>query len=163
MKFKFTNYDDGIHQIDFKKSADELDLDEQFTGDILLNCRMDKSTYQIVLNCDVSADTELICDRCNEKFIFSVSNKFQNIYFFSSEEETDDVNIHYLSLEQDKIDLSRDVREYARFAIPMKKLCSESCKGLCPQCGINLNEKKCNCKTEVTNPVWDKLQKLKRI
>ncbi|MCK5087502.1 MAG: DUF177 domain-containing protein [Melioribacteraceae bacterium] len=161
MKFKFTNYEDGIHQIDFKKSADELDLDEQFTGDVLLNCRMDKSTYQIVLNCDFSADTELICDRCNEKFIFRVSNNFQNIYLFSSEEETDDVNIHYLSLEQDKIDLSKDVSEYAKFAIPMKKLCSESCKGLCPHCGINLNEKKCNCKTEETNPVWDKLQKLK--
>ena len=161
MKFKFTNYEDGIHQIDFKKSADELDLDEQFTGDVLLNCRMDKSTYQIVLNCDFSADTELICDRCNEKFIFRVSNEFQNIYLFSSEEETDDVNIHYLSLEQDKIDLSKDVSEYAKFAIPMKKLCSESCKGLCPHCGINLNEKKCNCKTEETNPVWDKLQKLK--
>lgn len=161
MEFKFTNYEDGIHQIDFKKSADELDLDKQFTGDVLVNCRMDKSTYQIVLNCDVSADTELICDRCNEKFIFRVSNNFQNIYLFSSEEETDDVNIHYLSLEQDKIDLSKDVSEYAKFAIPMKKLCSQSCKGLCPHCGINLNEKKCNCKTEETNPVWDKLQKLK--
>ena len=161
MQFKFTNYEDGVHQINFKKSADELELDEQFTGDVLLNCRMDKSTSQIVLNCDVSADTELICDRCNDKFILKVSNKFQNIYLFNPEAETNDTNLHYLSLEQDKIDLYNDVREYSKFSVPIKKLCSESCKGLCPQCGINLNVKKCNCNTEVTNPVWDKLKKLK--
>lgn len=161
MQFKFANYEDGVHQINFKKSADELELDEQFTGDVLLNCRMDKSTSQIVLNCDVSANTELICDRCNDKFMLKVLNSFQNIYLFSPESETNDTNLHYLSLEQNKIDLYNDVREYTKFALPMKKLCSESCKGLCPQCGINLNVKKCNCNTEVTNPVWDKLKKLK--
>ena len=46
-------------------------------------------------------------------------------------------------------------------AVPMKNLCSEDCKGLCPKCGKNLNEGLCNCNEENIDPRWETIQKLK--
>ena len=47
----------------------------------------------------------------------------------------------------DVIDL---LREQFQLALPMKPLCSEACRGLCPECGANLNRTECECK-----PVWE--------
>jgi uncharacterized protein len=43
------------------------------------------------------------------------------------------------------IDLNPDIREEIILVYPIKPLCSIDCKGLCPKCGKNLNEGKCNC------------------
>lgn len=43
----------------------------------------------------------------------------------------------------------------------MEKLCKEDCKGLCSVCGINLNEKQCDCRIEKNNDIWEPLKKLK--
>ena len=67
----------------------------------------------------------------------------------------------YLHPETDKIDLAKDIRDYAILAVPMKKLCSEDCKGLCPKCGKNLNDGTCDCHEEKMDPRWEPLQKLK--
>ncbi len=41
----------------------------------------------------------------------------------------------------------------------MKPLCSK-CKGLCPKCGINLNEDQCDCESEYVDPRFEKLKEL---
>ena len=53
MIIKYTNYADGIHYVELSKSAAKLGLEEPFNGKVLLNCKMDKSHSQIVLDCDV--------------------------------------------------------------------------------------------------------------
>src|SRR3954462_4200779 len=47
------------------------------------------------------------------------------------------------------LDLGELMREQFVLALPMKPLCSETCKGLCPECGTNLNKETCDC-----NPTW---------
>jgi len=64
-------------------------------------------------------------------------------------------------IDTDKIDLDEYIRDYAVLAVPMKNLCSEDCKGLCPKCGKNLNEGTCNCSEENIDPRWESIQKLK--
>ena len=49
---------------------------------------------------------------------------------------------------EEYIDLSEDIRESFLLEIPTRVLCSEKCEGLCPQCGKNLNEGKCDCRLE---------------
>jgi uncharacterized protein len=46
-------------------------------------------------------------------------------------------------------------------SIPLKVLCKDDCKGLCPRCGINLNDTSCSCDTTDTDPRWAPLSKLK--
>ncbi len=59
-----------------------------------------------------------------------------------------------------RIDIVERVRQALMLALPMKPLCSEECRGLCPRCGINLNEQACECETITTDPRWDGLSDL---
>jgi uncharacterized protein len=164
MQIKYTNFKDGIHRLDFEKSVDKLGLEQNFIGNVLLFCEMDKSSSQIVINCNLHLTGKMVCDRCTADFKREFEISFKNIYFFShgsNQDEIDEDGIFYLSPADDKIDLSASVFENALLALPMKNLCSEDCKGLCPVCGVNRNEVECNCETEVHNPVWEPLLKLK--
>jgi len=46
------------------------------------------------------------------------------------------------------VDLEALVREQIILLAPLKPLCSEGCRGLCPTCGVNLNQETCSCKVE---------------
>ena len=59
------------------------------------------------------------------------------------------------------IDLGEDVRQTLILAVPLKLLCRPECKGLCPQCGTNLNNETCSCTTVEADPRWDALRALK--
>ncbi len=62
--------------------------------------------------------------------------------------EEDDLETSYYR--DDQIDLNELMREQFYLALPMKPLCREDCKGLCAQCGTNLNTGTCDCA-----PVWE--------
>ena len=162
MIIKYTNFLDGVHEFRLSESAVKLGLEKLFFGDVIVDCKMDKSPHQIVLNCEVSTQSNLVCDRCNRDYVSMLKSQFLLTFIFTkTESEVEDFNFRYLSPEQDKIDISKDVYEYAELAIPMKNLCSEDCKGLCLKCGTNLNEKNCGCKIEIENDIWAPLKKLK--
>ena len=67
-----------------------------------------------------------------------------------SETEADDVSTTFYR--EEEIDLAELLREQFYLALPMKPLCAESCKGLCPQCGVNLNVETCACKPQWEDP-----------
>ena len=50
------------------------------------------------------------------------------------------------------------LREQVLLALPLKITCREDCKGLCPQCGKNLNQEQCSCSTEREDPRWAALK-----
>ena len=62
----------------------------------------------------------------------------------------------------DEIDVSEEIREEILLAFPANILCSLDCKGLCPECGVNLNKKSCKChETAPKAPSpWDALDQL---
>jgi DUF177 domain-containing protein len=59
------------------------------------------------------------------------------------------------------IDLDPIVREELLLALPGYPVCDESCKGLCPVCGANLNERECGCDRHVPDPRWAGLKNVK--
>ncbi|MDC0708996.1 DUF177 domain-containing protein [Stigmatella sp. ncwal1] len=59
------------------------------------------------------------------------------------------------------IDLDPIVREQVLLALPMNAVCREDCKGLCAQCGQNLNEKLCGCQPKVVDPRLAPLMNIK--
>jgi uncharacterized protein len=59
------------------------------------------------------------------------------------------------------IDLSDDVRQTVLLAVPLKLLCREDCRGLCPHCGRNLNTGLCDCVDHLPDGRWDKLRLLR--
>lgn len=162
MFIKYTNYSDDVHYFKLSKEAKKLGLKDPFTGDVNLACKMDKSNSQIIITCDLSVDTNLICDRCGEKFNKVLSTEFVVTYLFSKVSVSENsLDVFYLSPDKNIIDLSDIVKDYCMLILPMKVLCKEDCKGLCPHCGTNLNYSQCSCEEDKINSVWEPLIKLK--
>jgi uncharacterized protein len=53
------------------------------------------------------------------------------------------------------------LREQVLLALPLKTICRDDCKGLCPHCGKNLNEIQCACVDEVEDPRWAALKEIR--
>ena len=62
---------------------------------------------------------------------------------------------------EDFVDLTANIREDIILELPQRALCDEACKGLCPQCGADLNKKKCRCQREPEDHRWHTLDQLK--
>ena len=101
-------------------------------------------------------ELELQCSRCLEPYRFAVDADFDQRYLPASaasmdpdrEVQEDDLETSYYT--DDQIDLGELLREQFYLALPMKPLCRDDCRGLCPQCGTNLNTGTCDC-----SPVWE--------
>jgi uncharacterized protein len=114
----------------------------------------------------VSTAIELACGRCLERFTLDVEESFDVRYLPHQENagegeveiEDDDLNAAYYR--DDVIDLGQLIREQFYLVLPMKPLCSEACKGLCPECGTNLNASTCRCTRRVVDPRWEALRSL---
>ncbi|MRR10305.1 DUF177 domain-containing protein, partial [bacterium] len=59
-----------------------------------------------------------------------------------------------------EIDLWPELREAVLLALPLKPLCREDCRGICPACGRDLNEGSCGCREDRGDHRWDKLREL---
>ncbi|MFZ5981258.1 MAG: YceD family protein [Candidatus Zixiibacteriota bacterium] len=59
-----------------------------------------------------------------------------------------------------RVDLTEIIYQALVLSLPMKPLCSETCRGLCPVCGINLNQSECDCPGKVPDTRWEGLKGL---
>lgn len=126
----------------------------------------DKDRFRLVGLAET--ELELPCSRCLEPFRLPVHAPFDLRYLPASEMsqeeerevEEDDLETSYYR--DDQIDLNELLREQFYLALPMKPLCREDCKGLCAQCGTNLNTATCDCQSEWADPRLAALRELKR-
>lgn len=85
-------------------------------------------------------ETGLECVRCLREFEHSLAWELTELYAFDQRSVTD---AGLILPETAQIDLASLIREYALLEIPINPLCKADCKGLCPICGENLNERDC--------------------
>jgi uncharacterized protein len=64
--------------------------------------------------------------------------------------------------EGDGLELNDVLREFVLLALPMRKLCDENCKGICPVCGQNRNQNECRCQTTANDDRWAALKELRK-
>lgn len=104
---------------------------------------------RLIVRGTVSVACDMECRRCADFFSTSVRvSSFLRAYEIRDGMET--------------VDLTADIREDILLALPSYPLCEESCKGLCPHCGKNLNEGPCSCRPEPDDlGRWAALDKLK--
>ncbi len=115
-----------------------------------------RKTYDVTVVGKVNYTLILTCSRCLTEFEKNFSIWVRGIFKFKREKVTEkekeltkkDLDTFYY--ESGKIDLDRFVIESIIVNVPMKPLCKEDCKGLCPVCGANLNIESCNCKIDNT-------------
>ncbi len=115
-----------------------------------------------------SGDFEANCARCLEAVGQHLEREYDLIYRpLGSDRRADEVSISEAETEigyyqGEGMELADSLREQVLLAAPVKVVCSEACKGICPQCGKNLNEGSCNCAPVMTDPRWDALKDLKK-
>lgn len=99
----------------------------------------------LLINGDIKAKVDSICSRCLKPFIQLLENN--------------DFNMDYDITGQLEIDITPNIREEILVLLPIKPLCKKNCKGLCPSCGQDLNEKHCSC-SPATDTRWDGLGRI---
>ena len=102
---------------------------------------------------------ELSCSRCLEPFEVPVDAAFE-LRYVPQPEAGDEAGPDEREIGEDdlttayyrdgQLDMGDLLREQFQLALPMKPLCSDACRGLCAQCGANLNRTECGCA-----PAWD--------
>jgi uncharacterized protein len=108
----------------------------------------------------------LTCGRCLEEMALPVDLPFDLLYLphqdhvGESEVEVEDDDLTTAYYQDEQIDLGQLVVEQLLLALPMKPLCRESCRGLCPDCGTNLNTATCSCVRAWTDPRLETLKSL---
>ncbi|MEW6382203.1 MAG: DUF177 domain-containing protein [bacterium] len=134
--------------------------------DIQVNVKIEKIRKEILIRGTINTQLELECSRCLNHFLYPVAENFQTIFQPFSPRTLDeeielakeDLDIEFY--QDDIIDLTEIVRDQILLSIPMIPVCEPACQGLCPQCGQNLNQARCQCVTETVDPRWQKLQYL---
>ena len=116
----------------------------------------DKEKFRLVGS--AQTELELTCSRCLEPFRLPVDAPFDLRFLPASElaeedeREVQDEDLDTSYYRDDQIDLNELLREQFYLALPMKPLCRDECKGLCPQCGTNWNTGTCTCTTGWGDP-----------
>jgi uncharacterized protein len=107
----------------------------------------------------------LTCHRCLVVFERRLEQEV-DLLFIPRDEMPDQIDVELADEEMniasylDVIDLAQVIEEQVALALPMKILCDDECKGICPHCGINLNRGECKCEGK---PLDDRLLVLKDI
>lgn len=108
----------------------------------------------------------ILCSRCSEPVSVPLSDEFVVLYrgsqesFHNEEVELSDAEVDMDVLTDDRVDLSRLLRENVLLNLPLQPLCGVDCRGLCPRCGVNRNETPCQCSAQEPDPRFRPLQHL---
>jgi uncharacterized protein len=163
MVIKIAGLSEGIHNYEFIEQVEKVDLGSPFSGKITAEIELDKSHHEIVMNVNVRVNAEFECDRCTASFTRELNPVYKMVYIYGSGDDLDDdANMKYIHPDADKIDISPEVRDFTLLSVPMKKLCSDECKGLCSNCGTDLNKSECSCELDSIDSRWLPLQDLKK-
>lgn len=113
----------------------------------------------------ISVKMEADCDRCLEPARFPLDTDFELYYRpvvessqVSHEVAIDETEAEMGFYEGDGIELNDVLREEVLLELPMQRVCSEDCKGICPVCGQNRNQKDCGCQAEAVDDRWAQLR-----
>lgn len=134
-------------------------------GQCELNLRAARADEKVQLIGSVGVVVEFECDRCLTTLSIPVEASFDLLYvppLGTGEEHELGENDLSLGFYQDGIiDVDDLTREQIELALPMARLCSDECRGLCPNCGANLNLGECACSEEQVDGRWAALKELK--
>ena len=100
------------------------------------------------ISAEIKGEYTTECSRCGEKVEAELSAEL----FESIDDEFSDIDEECIVVSGNVIDISGSIEACIFNSIPMQFLCREDCKGLCPQCGTDLNKNECNCEDEVYDP-----------
>ena len=141
----------------------EYKIAERYSGPVKVDVKTSRFGHNVDAKLEIAAEGKFVCDRCLKPFKREVK---ENVHlFFRIVEPGEDVvfeneeDVIILREDEKDFDLSPIVAEYLSLSLPIKILCHEDCKGLCPVCGADLNIESCSCDREIIDSRWEGLKK----
>lgn len=138
-------------EVEGDDSADVLELEEAEEigeiGPIHYELTLQVVSDEVVAKGQVHSRMQVECSRCG-------------VFFWTNCGNSAFLRVFQIKPGSDELDITSDLREAVLLGIPTHPLCSEDCKGLCPYCGINLNEASCECEPPSSDDRWDALDGL---
>ncbi|OGX40586.1 MAG: hypothetical protein A2984_00970 [Omnitrophica WOR_2 bacterium RIFCSPLOWO2_01_FULL_41_12] len=134
MKININQIPTGGLTLEEDESASALDLETEtikFPQALRIKARLFKITNIVSADVILSTALRTICSRCLNEIEIDFQKSLKLNYQVSKSEQV--------------VDLNPEIREEIIVDYPLKPLCSQNCKGLCPKCGKNLNEGDCYC------------------
>lgn len=167
MKIEFDkDSEDGSQTLKQEESPETLQLCAEgasFGEPVKVDLSVSKIGNQLICRGKVKTSAQLECSRClaiydqpiisNLDFVVDFGENPQE---FKSEEDNYFIADPFAGF----FEIDNLVREIVILALPLKPLCSEDCKGLCPICGTDLNKSQCSCVKKEVDPRWEKLKGL---
>jgi uncharacterized protein len=150
-------------------TAEEIGRDEvSGLGDVRIDLKASQGDQprEYLVEGTVSLTGDLICSRCLEPLPFANNSSFTVRYrprraaseVLPDEEveiSGEELEVEYYS--ERRIPLREVAFEQIQLTVPMKPLCTESCRGLCPSCGANRNRATCSCNENLVDDRWSGL------
>jgi uncharacterized protein len=115
-----------------------------------------------------SVEMENLCARCLEPVHNAIAEKFDLLYRpLGIDAKSQEVSISSAETEigyyqGDGLLLEDVLKEQILLALPVKQVCRDACKGLCPHCGKNLNVESCDCVASMPDPRWSALEDIRK-
>lgn len=150
---------------DFKEDDVHFDDDLTVVGPLVGHARMRRTNQGLLVDGWAKLTLKRTCDRCLKEFEQPLHVNFEEQFYPTvdvisgmpvapfNEEDGFPIDEHH------ELDLTEAIRQNILTALPMVALCQEDCKGLCSQCGHDLNLGPCECKPEI-EPRWSALEHL---
>ena len=123
--------------------------DDILFGAVSIDLRANVVENSLIITGTIKTTATLICCRCLVQFHLPIQNS--QVFYEKDFVHQDEV-----------IDLTPDIREDIIVALPIKAVCNENCKGLCSQCGHDLNNEKCICSNDHQSTWHMQLDKIKK-
>lgn len=156
-----------VKHYSFTLNLPQIDVDQEkiiFNEPIKVEADVIFTQEDILVEGEITAKAYVICNCCLEQFTLdieaSLRERFITVaqYNLLTEKEQEDESLN--CYQNGQINLEPIIEQALRLALPMRAVCKEDCRGLCPKCGCNLNLNKCECKVEEGDPRLAVLQQL---
>ena len=129
-----------------------------FAGPLHIKARAENIGLQVILSVSVSTKISTICARCLKEIFKDVDFEFtERIAAKGTDDKVDEEIIFPVGSE---VDIDELVLKNFITVSPVKYLCKEDCKGICPKCGADRNQTDCGCDSDALDPRFDILNDL---
>jgi uncharacterized protein len=156
-------------KFDVDLPAGQIEFDNQLKQSSDLRAKgvaelVNSSIGEVRIRGHLTVTMEAPCDRCLETASIPIEKDFDLAYFPADqfedggEKEIDDEASEVAYYQGSQLDLDEILREVVLLTLPMQRVCSDDCKGICPVCGQNRNLQECRCSTQAVDDRWSKLR-----
>jgi uncharacterized protein len=132
---------------------------------VTVSLDIDRTGHDVFVKGKASVNAILECARCLEEYAFRLEAPIRLWVILGAaggEIGTEDrENVIEVQAGAKYADLTDHVRSGLLVQIPLKQLCKPECRGLCRECGVNLNTGSCGCQVRAQDSRWEALKKLK--